>query len=157
MFAARRSAGRDIGTIQVIYNHAVVRSLSPSKRMAKVNWSNGIDSVSGALNSVKGGQHSCEKMLLGTHRVAATTSDSCTRIYLRKKVKRTTPPSVREITIRNRFRAVAAAVIARREDLTKVTTDQAAFLAQKDLANGKKTMRAYLWSVCGAEYDAQNS
>ena len=43
----------------------------------------------------------------------------------------------------------------RKEDLTKVTQDQAAFLAQKDLANGKKTMKAYLWSVCGAEYDAQ--
>ena len=125
--------------------------------MAKVNWSAGIDSVSGALaKHSKGGQHSCEKMLLGTHRKAATTSDSCTRIYLRKKVKRTTPPSVKEINIRNRFRAVAAAVIARREDLTKVTTDQAAFLAQKDLANGKKTMRAYLWMVCGAEYDQQN-
>ena len=75
---------------------------------------------------------------------------------MRKKVKRTTPPSVKEINIRNRFSAVAAAVIARREDLTKVTTDQAAFLAQKDSANGKKTMRAYLWMVCGAEYDQQN-
>ena len=125
--------------------------------MAKVNWSAGIDSVSGALNSVKGGQHSCEKMLLGTHRKAASTSSDCNRLYIRKKVKRTTPPSVKEINIRNRFAEVSAMVIARREDLTKVTTDQAAFLAQKDLANGKKTMRAYLWYVCGQEWDQENS
>ena len=65
--------------------------------------------------------------------------------------------STKEINIRNRFRAVAAMVQERKEDLMKVTQDQAAFLAQKDTAGGKKTMKAYLWMVCGAEYDAQNS
>ena len=126
--------------------------------MAKVNWSAGIDSVSGALSKpTKSGQHSCQKMLLGTHRTAATTSSECNRLYIRRKVKRSTPVTTKEVNIRNRFRAVAAMVIERREDLTKVTTDQAAFLAQKDSANGKKTMKAYLWMVCGAEYDAQNS
>ena len=41
--------------------------------MAKVEWSAGIDSVSGALSKPgKNGQHSCSKMLLGTHRVAAS-------------------------------------------------------------------------------------
>ena len=45
--------------------------------MAKVNWSAGIDSVSGALaKPTKSGHHNCEKILLGTHRVAATTSDT---------------------------------------------------------------------------------
>ena len=126
--------------------------------MANVDWSAGIDTVSGALaKPSKRGQHSCNKMLLGTHRVAATTNDQCNRLYIRKKVKRTTPVTTKEVNIRNRFRAVAAMVIERKEDLTKVTTDQAAFLAQKDSANGKKTMKAYLWMVCGAEYDAQNS
>ena len=125
-------------------------------KMAKVNWSAGIDSVSGALSKpAKSGQHSCQKMLLGTHRTAATTSSECNRLYIRRKVKRSTPVTTREVNARNRFRAVAAMVIERKEDLTKVTTDQAAFLAQKDSANGKKTMKAYLWSVCGAEYDAQ--
>ena len=124
--------------------------------MAKVVWSNGIDYVSGALNKVKKGQHDHEKMLLGTHRKAATTSTHCNRIYLREKPTRTTPLTTHEINIRNRFRAVAALVIERREDLTKVTQDQAAFLAQKDLANGKKTMRAYLWYICGREYDQEN-
>ena len=126
--------------------------------MAKVDWSAGIDSVSGALSKpTKSGQHSCQKMLLGTHRKAATTSSECNRLYLRKKVKRSTPVTTREVNARNRFRSVAAMVLERREDLTKVTQDQQAFLAQKDLANGKKTMKAYLWKVCGQEYDAENS
>ena len=125
--------------------------------MAKVEWSAGIDHVSGALSKPGSSpQHSCQKMLLGTHRVAATTSSDCNRLYLRKKVKRTTPLSTKEINIRNRFRAVAAMVQERKEDLMKVTQDQAAFLAQKDTAGGKKTMKAYLWYVCGQEYDQEN-
>ena len=125
--------------------------------MAKVNWSAGIDSVSGALAKPgKNPQHSCQKMLFGTHRVAATTSPDCNRLYLRRKVKRTSPLSTKEINIRNRFRAVAAMVQERKEDLMKVTQDQAAFLAQKDTAGGKKTMKAYLWMVCGEEYDQEN-
>ena len=124
--------------------------------MAHVEWSAGIDHVSGALSKPGSSpQHSCQKMLLGTHRVAATTSTHCNRLYLRKKPKRTTPPSTHEINIRNRFRAVAAMVNERRQDLMKVTQDQAAFLAQKDLATGKKTMRAYLWNLETQEYDNQ--
>ena len=124
--------------------------------MALVKYSNGIDYVSGALNKVKKGQHDHEKMLIGTHRTAATTSTHCNRIYLREKPKRSTPVTTREVNARNRFRAVAAMVLERKEDLTKVTQDQAAFLAQKDTANGKKTIKAYLWMVCGAEYAQQN-
>ena len=122
--------------------------------MAKVTYSAGIDSVSGALAKPgKNPQHSCEKMLLATHRTAATQSSDCNRLYLRKKVKRTSPASVKEITARNRFRTVAQMVQTRKEDLMKVTQDQIDFLAQRDLANGKKTMKAYLWKVCGEEYD----
>jgi len=122
--------------------------------MAKVEWSAGIDSVSGALSKPsKSGQHSCSKMLLGTHRVAATTSSNCNRVYIRRKTKRTTPLKPKEVAIRQRFQAVRAMVAARKEDLTKVTQDQIDFLAQRDLANGKKTMNAYLWLVCGREYD----
>ena len=41
--------------------------------MAKVEWSAGIDHVSGALSKPgKNGQHSCNKMLLATHREAPT-------------------------------------------------------------------------------------
>jgi len=122
--------------------------------MAKVEWSAGIDHVSGALSKPgKSGQHSCAKMLLGTHRVAATESKDCNRIYIRKKVERSTPLSTNETNARTRFTAVRAAVAARKADLMNIASDQAAFIAQKDTASGKKTLQAYLWYVCGQEYD----
>jgi len=125
--------------------------------MAEVEWSAGIDSVSGALSKPsKKGQHSCAKMLLGTHRVAATMSDHCNRVYIRRKAKRSTPATARELEARGRFSAVAAAVKVRSKDLMQISNDQAAFLAQKDLADGKRTMKAYLWKVCGEEWAAQH-
>jgi len=123
--------------------------------MAKVVYSAGIDHVSGALSKPsKNGQHSCEKMLLATHRVAATESSDCNRIYLRNKVERSTPLNANEEAARLRFTEVAQAVKLRAKDLNKMTQDQEAFAAQRDTAGGKRTMRAYLWKVCGAEYDA---
>ncbi len=126
--------------------------------MAKVEWSAGIDSVSGALSKPgKNGQHTCAKMLLGTHRIAATESPDCNRLYLRKKVKRSTPLTSNELDARARFTAVAAAVKARKSDLNSITQDQINFQAQKDQAGGKKTMKAYLWKVCGDEYDTAHN
>lgn len=125
--------------------------------MAHVEWSAGIDSVSGALSKPgKNGQHSCQKMLLGTHRVAATENPNCNRLYLRKKTKRSTPPTAREMAVRTRFAAVRQAVWDRAHDLNQISQDQGAFLAQKDTAGGKKTMNAYLWKLCGEAYDAQH-
>ena len=125
--------------------------------MAKVEWSTGIDSVSGALSKPsKSGQHSCTKMLLGTHRVAETTSSDCNRLYLRKKIKRSTPLSTKEMQNQSRFSAVAAAVKTRAKSLEYAASDRAAFLEQKNEANGRKTMKAYLWKVCGDIYDAQH-
>ena len=126
--------------------------------MASVTFSAGIDHVSGALSKpTKSGQHSCEKMLLATHRTAATTSNKCNRIYLRTPQKRTTPLSPKEIQIRARFTAVSAAIKARKEDLSQITDDQIAFAAQKNEPNGKKTMLAWYWKICGAEYDQKHS
>ena len=125
--------------------------------MAKVVWSNGIDYVSGALNKVKtGGQHDHEKMLLATHRTAATESKHCNRIYLREKPQRRTSPTEDELFARMRFATVAQMVRTRSRDLSKITQDQQAFLAQKDLAYGKKTMRAWYWMVCGDAYDTEH-
>ena len=125
--------------------------------MAKVEWSAGIDSVSGALSKPgKNGQHRCAKMLLGTHRVAATENPNCNRVYIRKKVERSTSPGANELRARARFTAVAAAVKARSKNLSLMTSDQQAFLAQKDQADGKKTLKAYYWKVCGDEYDAEH-
>ncbi len=122
--------------------------------MANVTYSAGIDHVSGALAKPgKSGQHSCEKMLLATHRVAATTNNKCNRLYLRTPQKRTTPLSPKELQIRARFTAVRAMIAERKEDLSKITDDQIAFAAQKNLANGKKTMLAWYWKVCVEEDD----
>ena len=126
--------------------------------MAKVNWSAGIDSVSGALAKPGSNpQHSCEHMLLGTHRTAATTNPNCNRLYIRKKVERATQPGADELAARARFAAVRALVAARKKDLSHIADDQAAFVAQKDLANGKKTMTAYLWKICGDAYDEEQN
>ena len=125
--------------------------------MAKVEWSAGIDSVSGALSKPgKNGQHTCAKMLLGTHRTAATTNPNCNRVYIRKQVKRSTMPSSAELDVRERFATVSAAVADRRKDLTKITTDQIAFKAQKDTPGGCRTMTKYLWKICGEAYDAEH-
>ena len=118
----------------------------------------GIEYIQGALKRPKKQDgHNHGNYLVATHRTAATTNPNCQRLYTfdADRYKRSTPVTTKEVNIRNRFRAVAAMVIERKEDLTKVTTDQAAFLAQKDTANGKKTMKAYLWMVCGQEYDSQ--
>ena len=125
--------------------------------MAKVEWSAGIDTVSGALAKPgKNPQHSCHKMLLGTHRVAETTSSDCNRIYIRRKTKRKSALSQDEKANQLRFKTVAAAVAARRQDLSRMTTDQEHNFAQKDAPNGKKTMKSYLWSLELADYDANH-
>ena len=119
----------------------------------------GIEYIQGALKRPKKQDgHNHGNYLVATHRTAATTNPNCQRLYSfdADRYKRSTPVTTKEVNIRNRFRAVAAMVLERKEDLTKVTTDQAAFLAQKDTANGKKTMKAYLWMVCGQAYDQQN-
>ena len=124
--------------------------------MAKVQWSAGIDSVSGALSKPGSNpQHSCEKMLLGTHRTAPTTNPNCNRLFLRKKMKRSTPLTQDEIGARTRFKTVSQMIKARKSDLAKITQDQEAFLAQKNLPNGLKTMTKWYWHVVGEEYDQQ--
>ena len=79
------------------------------------------------------------------------------RRYTQVRGERTTQPSTKELKLRERFTAVAAMVRARKIDLSKIVTDQENFLAQKDLATGAKTMKAYLWRVCGQEYDQQHN
>ena len=128
--------------------------------MAKIKWAKGIEFVSGLLSArpKKGALHSEHtNALLATHRVAATTNPDCTRIYMVGEYNRKTPVSARELEARGRFSAVAAAVKVRSKDLMQISTDQAAFIAQKDLPEGKKTMRAYLWKVCGDAWDAQHA
>jgi hypothetical protein len=128
--------------------------------MGKVKYATGIDYVKGSLAKPKvRDNHSCGSYLIGTHREAATQNSDCTRLYVRDAdtYKRTTPLSADETAARNRFIEVQAAVRTRARDLSKVSADQAAFLAQKDTAGGKKTMRAFLWKLEGDLYDQSHS
>ena len=120
--------------------------------MAIVRWTPGIASVSGKLSGTKkGDQHSCDSFMIATHRVAETTNPNCNRIYMRNPVERSTPPTQKELEQRAKFAQLAQAVADRSQDLSKVSQDQEAYLAQKDQPGGKTTFKSYLWSVCKAE------
>ena len=125
--------------------------------MAKASYAPMFETVSGALNKInKKSPHAADqKMVLTTHRVAPTTSPDCSRVYLRdlNSVTRSTPVTAKETGIRTKFAAVSEAVNTRLHDTTKQADDLAAFNAQKDSANGKKTMRSYIWSLESAAYD----
>ena len=128
--------------------------------MGKVTYTPGIEYVQGALAKAKKKDgHICGDYLIGTHRTAATQNPNCTRLYIRKgsSYERTSPLTSKELDARARFTAVAAAVKARKEDLSQITTDQINFASQKDQAGGKKTMRAYLWKICGEKYDSEHA
>ena len=124
--------------------------------MGKVSYSPGIEFVQGSLaKPKKQNGHNHGDYLIGTHRTAPTTDPNCTRIYIRKgnTYVRTSEPSTKELKARNRFAAVQAAVVARKNNLTTFASDQAAFVAQLNTAGGKKTFLSYLWKVCGDAYD----
>ena len=124
--------------------------------MGVVKYSPGIEFVSGSLaKPKKQNGHNHGDYLIGTHRTAPTQSKECTRLYVRKgnTYGNVIPQTELAINARNRFTAVSQAIKIRRRDLTKLTTDQQAFLAQKDTPGGKKTMTAYYWLICGQEYD----
>ena len=126
--------------------------------MAKVVWAPGIQTVSGALSKInkKSPHASDQKMLLATHRSAPTTSNVCSRLFLRgiESVTRSTPVTSDEQAARTRFGAIGTAVAARRKNLATIATDMANFNAQKD--SGYKTFYSYLWHLCADQYDQQN-
>ena len=119
----------------------------------------GIETISGAMKRPKKQDgHNHGNYLIAIHRVAPTTNPNCQRVYsfAADRYTRNTAPNSNELWARTRFAAVAAAVKARKEDLMNVNTDKANFLAQKDDPNGKKTFKAYLWYICGQQYDTQH-
>ena len=128
--------------------------------MAKASYAPMFETVSGALTKInKKSPHAADqKMVLATHRTAPTTSKDCSRIYLRglSSVTRTAPLSEDELLARSRFSVVSQAVNTRAKDLNHISADQIAFKAQKDDPDGCKTMKSYLWKICGDEYDAQH-
>ena len=125
--------------------------------MAKASYAPLFETVSGALNKInKKSPHAADqKMVLTTHRKAPTTNPDCSRVYLRdlNSITRSTPVSAKEAAIRLRFSTVSQTVNTRMHDLTKIAADQAAFNAQKDSADGKKTLKSYLWALEAEAYD----
>ena len=116
----------------------------------------GIEYIQGALKRPKKQNgHNHGNYLVATHRSAPTENPDCQRLYTfdSDRYKRTTPVTADEVARRNRFGAIASAVNARAKDLSKISADQQAFLAQKDQPDGKKTMKSYLWSLEKASYD----
>ena len=119
----------------------------------------GIETISGALKRPKKQNgHSHGNYLVATHRVAATTNPNCQRVYTFEadRYERSTQPTSKELAVRARFTAVAAAIKTRKADLMKVTEDEAAFMAQKNLPGGKKTLKAWYWMVEGQAYDQEH-
>ena len=125
--------------------------------MAKVEYADAIKTVSGALTKInkKSPHAGDQKMVLATHRVAATTNPNCSRLYLRglSSITRNSSPGADEMAARQRFATVAAAVATRAKDVSKITADQEAFKAQKDLPGGRKTLKSWYWMVELAAYD----
>ena len=119
----------------------------------------GIETISGAMKKPKKQDgHNHGNYLIATHRKAATTNPNCQRVYVKNAdaYKRSTPVGADEMWARGRFAAVALAVKERKANLSYISTDHDAFLAQKDQPYGKKTMRSYLWKVCGDAWDEQH-
>lgn len=129
--------------------------------MAVAIYADVVSSLSGALTKInKKSPHAVDqKMVLATHRTAPTTQvGKCNRMYLRGlgSVTRSTPVSAEEVVHRTKFAAVSAAVTARLKDSSKQAADLEAFNAQKNSANGKKTLRSYIWSLESEAYDQAN-
>ena len=119
----------------------------------------GIEYIQGAMKRPKKiNGHNHGNYMVMTHRTAPTENPNCQRIYTfdADRYQRSTQPSSDELMARLRFTEVAAMVQARKNDLSKIATDQAAFVEQKDTAAGKKTMKAYLWKICGDAYDTEH-
>ena len=119
----------------------------------------GIETISGALKRPKKQNgHSHGNYLVATHRVAATTNPNCQRVYSFEadRYERSTQPTSKELAARARFTAVAAAIKTRKADLMRVAEDEAAFMAQKNLPGGKKTLKAWYWMVEGQAYDQEH-
>ena len=120
----------------------------------------GIETISGAMKRPKKQNgHNHGNYLVAVHRKAETTNPNCQRLYSfdADRYQRTTAPTKNELDARQRFAAVSAMVRARSKDLMQINSDQVAFLAQKDSANGFKTMKSYLWAICGDIYDAEQN
>jgi len=119
----------------------------------------GIEILQGALaRPTKKDGHKHGRYFVATHRTAPTTNPECQRVYSwgKDRYKRGGVPSAREMQNRLRFKTVSQNVAERKIDLTRMSQDQQAFLAQKDQPGGIRTLLAWYWKQEGDAYDAQH-
>ena len=119
----------------------------------------GIEYIQGALKRPKKQNgHNHGNYLVMTHRSAETTNPNCQRIYSfdGDRYDRKTPLSENEMVAHTLFRQRAAWVKQRSKSLQHLASDQQAYLAQRDLPNGLKSLKAYYWSLAKAEITAES-
>ena len=110
--------------------------------MAKLEYSYPITAVHGMLD---------RKTKFGAAKRVARNQQGESKPFSVRYGQRTSQPSTDELAARARFSAVRTAVKARKLDSLKARTDAASFKEQSTY----KTMNAYLWYLCGQEYDAE--
>ncbi|MBQ0154160.1 MAG: hypothetical protein KBS70_05185 [Bacteroidales bacterium] len=108
--------------------------------MAKLEYAYPITAVHGVLD---------RKSKFGAAKRIARNQEGESKPFSVRYGQRISQPSADELAARARFKAVAAAIKVRKLDPNKTRTDAAAFKEQSTY----KTMYAYLWHVCGDEYD----
>ena len=96
---------------------------------------------------------------MATHRTAETTNPNCQRLYTfdSDRYVRSTPVSTEEQERRTKFAAIARMVVQRNNSLSTLSSDQAAYAAQKNEPGGKTTWKSYLWKVCKEAYEETQS
>lgn len=109
----------------------------------------GIDNVNRkwALRSEKASKDGGKKQYFGSYESNRPNKYGIRPVHVLfvRKNYRTTPYSAEEIAAKALFAARVTWIIARKQDLTKIAQDQAAFLAQRDTAGGVKSLNAYYW------------
>lgn len=124
--------------------------------MAKILMAAGIEIVTGAVTKIKTkSAHAFDQnMFLFTHRKRETTSRACQRAYYRKinNLPWQSGKAVSQEVKAQRlaFATAAREVAARRNDLSKMTADQEAFLAIAPEVKAKGrliTMKSFLWAA----------
>ncbi|MBQ0154144.1 MAG: hypothetical protein KBS70_05105, partial [Bacteroidales bacterium] len=112
--------------------------------MAKLEYAYPITAVHGVMD---------RKSRFGAAKRSMRNQEGESKPYSVRYGVRLSQPSEDELAAQARFGAVATAVKLRKLDPNKTRTDAAAFKAQSTY----KTMQAYLWHVCGDEYDAAHA
>jgi hypothetical protein len=120
----------------------------------------GIEYIQGAMKRPKKvNGHNHGNYLVATHRTAETTNPNCQRLYTfdSDRYVRSTPVSTEEQERRTKFAAIARMVVQRNNSLSTLSSDQAAYAAQKNEPGGKTTWKSYLWKVCKEAYEETQS